>query len=145
MSMHEDVMSAIHAEIDSFGAMVDLMPGAVAAAVFQRFAESNVEPHVQWASLEHLKQLARKALAGRYDADSEDNDAHQGELFSHLQDRYPVPREKGADPIYKLRVHMSRQELQWNVNQLRKSARARLLHADALQGYADGRGELIAA
>jgi hypothetical protein len=62
-----------------------------------------------------------------------------------LQHRYPTPRPAGAEPIYKKREALSRAELAWNVAMLRKSAAARLEHADALQAWADARDGAMAA
>lgn len=146
MSLHEEVNTAIHREIDAMGAAIALSPTAVALAVQRTFSDSRIEPRLQYTSLEHIKQMARKALAGRYEPDGEQNESHQDELFSgHLQDRYPTPRIRDADPLYKHREALTKDELLWNVTQLRKSASARLRHADALQAWADDRGDRIAA
>lgn len=146
MSVHEDVAVAIQREIDSLGSAIALSPTTVALAVQRHFSNAPMEPHLQYLSLEHLKHMARRALAGRYEPDGEQNEAHQGDMFSgHLQDRYPIPRQKGTEPVYKHRESMTVAELDWNVALLRKSANARLRHADALQAWTDGRGEPKAA
>jgi hypothetical protein len=138
MSMHEEVAAAIQREISVFDAQVEISPSLIAAAVLSRFAGGKLDPRVQYVSLEQLKAMARRVLAGRYEADSDDNVAHQGELFSgHLQERYPTPRARGSDAIYKLREHLTSAEVAWNIGQLRKSAAARLRHADALQAWSD--------
>ena len=77
-------------------------------------------------------------LARRYEHDSDENESYQGDMFSgELQDRYPTPRAAGEDPLYKPRAMLTREELDWNIAQLRKSADARLRHADALQAFRD--------
>jgi len=145
MSLHEEVAAALQREIDSLGAAIALSPTTLALAVQRHFSDAQIEPHVQYTSLEHLKQMARRALAGRYEPEGEENEAHQGDLFTgHLQDRYPVPRVKGDEPIYKHRDALTVAELAWNVDQLRKSAAARLRHADALQAWADSRATIAA-
>ena len=58
-----------------------------------------------------------------------------------LQDRYPLPRKAGEEAAYKLRSHLTPEERRWNVMQLRKSAHARLEHADALEAE----GQIIGA
>ncbi len=146
MTMHEDISVAITREIESLGSAIALSPTTVALAVQQRFSPGPMEPHLQYLSLEHLKHMARRSLAGRYEPDGEENDSHQGDMFSgHLQDRYPVPRQKGCEPVYKQRESMTVAELDWNVALLRRSANARLRHADALQAWTDDRGEKKAA
>lgn len=121
-----------------------ISPSALAHRVYETFAAGDVEPHIEYTSLEHLKDMARGFLR-RHEADSDDNPVHlQDDLpgFSgHLQDRYPIPRKKGDEPVYKLRRHLTQDERAWNVAVLRKSAKARLEHADALEAE----GQMVAA
>lgn len=140
MSLHEEITAAFQIEIEALGVAVVLSPTSLALAVQRRFIEQRVEPHIEYTSLEHLKQMARRALARRYDTEGDENEAHQGEMFAgQLQDRYPLPKQAGDEPSYKLRGLMTAEEVAWNVKQLRKSATARLEHADALQAWSDGR------
>ncbi|GIK83037.1 MAG: hypothetical protein BroJett024_41420 [Alphaproteobacteria bacterium] len=142
MSLHEEIGAAIQREIDSMGDAIALSPTSLALAVQRSFDAASIEPHIAYTSLEHLKQMARRVLARNFDTTGEDGDARelQGEMFAgQLQDRYPVPRAGAAEPIYKRRDALTRSELEWNIRQLRKSAAARLEHADALQAWADER------
>lgn len=140
MSLPDEINVAIQKEIESLGDAIALSPTSVALAVQQHFAMYGIEPHIKYSSLEHLKQMARAVLGRRYEAEGEESVAHQGDMFSgQLQDRYPVPRARGVEPIYKKRDSLSPEEVHWNVCTLRKSAAARLEHADALQAWADGR------
>lgn len=140
MSMHEELITALHHELDLLGSAIALSPSSLALAVQQRFAARPIEPHLQYASLEHIKQLARTVLARRFDPDGDESQAHQGELFSGiLQDHYPVPRANGQEPVYKKRDALSHEEVLWNASLLRKSANARLAHADALLAWDEGR------
>jgi hypothetical protein len=146
MTIHEDINSAMQKWIDERSDSVVISPTALAMATQQQFERGELEPHIEYTSLEHLKQMARRILANRFGDEGEDNPAYdeQGELFSgQLQDRYPLPRSKGAEPQYKLRNLLTARERVWNVGQLRKSAFARLAHADALE--AEGRGGFRAA
>lgn len=145
MSLHDDIKTAIQATIDAMGDAVALSPTSLALAVQRGYATGHIQPHIQYTSLEHLKAIARRVLSGRYEADSEDNESHQSELFSgQLQDRYPIQVKRGEQPIYKLRYALEPHEVEWNVNILRKSARARLEHADALEAWGDDRKQLAA-
>src|SRR5438105_1117880 len=101
-SLHEQIVSDIQAEIDLFPASALLSPSGVAEAVLKRMHALPLELKIEYASLEHLKQIARGALAGRYDADDGDTSAaYQDDLFTgHLQTRYPLPRKRGTDPLY---------------------------------------------
>lgn len=145
MSLHEEITVAMQQEIEVSGNAVVLMPTTLALAIQRRFDAGDLEPHIKYTSLEHLKQIARRVLSGRYDADSEENETHQGELFSgQLQDRYPIQRTKGSEPQYKLRWSLTAEEVKWNLSMLRKSAAARLEHADALQAWEDDRNQKAA-
>ena len=145
MSLHEEITSALHAEIDAKVGAIILSPTTLALAVQDRYGTGH-EPHVAYTSLEHLKHMARAILGGRFDTDGLGASPNQADLFTgHLQDRYPVPRVRGEEPKYKQRDALSSEEVAWNVEQLRKSADARLRHADALAAWADGRAAKTAA
>ncbi len=84
--------------------------------------------------------MARKALATQFSPDSRESRAYQGELFSGLlQARYPIPRKQEEEPVYKLLDTLTETECRWNIRQLRKSANARVEHADALLAYTEAR------
>jgi len=136
LSLHEAITTAMARYIDDRRDCAIMSPAAVAAATFSQFSAEHVEPHIEYASLEHFKHMARKVLARNFDDAGEDNTAYagQGELFSgHLQDRYPCPRKANEEPTYKRRELLTPAERAWNVKTLRKSADARLAHADALE------------
>lgn len=145
MSLHEELMATINREIESKGGATYVSPTALALAVQAGFMTGPVEPHLQYASLEHLKALSRSALR-RYEHDDEESQSMQDDMFTGLlQDRYPIPREPGGEPVYKLREQLTDAEVDWNVTSLRKSAAARLEHADALAAWKKSRGESKAA
>jgi hypothetical protein len=109
-------------------------------ALLERFSGEQIEPHIKYASLEHFKQMARVALGRRFDAKGDQTASYQEELFTgQLQERYPVPRQKGEEPMYKHLKMLNTDELRWNADMLRKSAVARQEHADALIAYADAK------
>lgn len=146
MTTHSDIMAEFDRQYEKMSEAVEISPSGLAYGVFKAFCIGNEDTRIRYLSLEHLKQMAREHLRRRHDADSDDNPAHrsQGEfLFSGaLQPRYPTPRKRGQEPVYKLRSHLSPAERAWNVEQLRKSGEARLEHADALE--AEGRGGVAA-
>lgn len=126
--------------------MESLSPALIAQRAASAFATDGIAPEIEWAAIEHFKQLARAELGRKFDADSDANPTHQLGLFAgQLQQHYPIPRGKGEDPIYKPRAALTFEEASWNVAQLRKSARARLEHADALQAWNDSRSDAQAA
>lgn len=146
MSLHDDLNVAITREIESLGDAIAMSPTTVARAVQARYNTGHIAPQLEYASLEHIKQMARAVLGKRFESDGEESESYQGELFSgSLQEYYPIPRKKDQEPVYKKRDALSHAELLWNVRQLRKSAAARLEHADALQAWADSRESMQCA
>lgn len=143
MSLHDDVRQQIRIAIDELGDAMKVSPTTVAMRVFEHFKnDGHIEEHVGYTSIEHLKQMSRTELAGRYSpaARAEEAARHQDDLFSDLlQDRYPTPVPRGAEPQYKRREFLSIAELDWNIAHIEKCGRALLQHADALRAYRDQR------
>lgn len=142
MSLHEDIqrkMRALIGELDAEGVEV-LSPLAIATLTYDEFGDKSEEIHIRYACIEHLKQMARRILGAKYDADGSENAAHQNDMFSGLlQDRYPLPPKRGEPQGYKLKELMTQAEFDWVIDQLCKSANARLEHADAVRHYANSR------
>lgn len=139
MSIHEEVTQAIHRQIELLAEAVTLSPRQLAIAVQDSWNLTGVQPQVQYCTLEHLTQMARRVLASRYEPESADSSAYQGELFSGtLQSHYPIPTQSG-DAVYKRTEFLTQDEISWNVEKLRKSAAARVRHADALLAWAEQR------
>lgn len=144
MNQHQQIMAEFEKQYSLLRDAVIVGPDALAYGAYRHFVgDRQVEPHVQYSSLEHMKNMARKFLAVRNDPDDDDNEVHrvQGEFaFSgKLQSRYPIPRKQGDQPVYKLRHLLTAEERDWNVKQLRKSAYARQEHADALEAEGQAR------
>lgn len=145
MSQHQQIMTEMQRQYDNLGDAILVGPKSLAFAVYRHFREGrkeNVEPHIEYSSVEHLTNMARRFLAKNNDPNADDNEVYgaQGVLFSgKLQDRYPVPRKAGEEPLYKKRSELTPEERAWNVEQLRKAARSRQEHADALEAEGQGR------
>lgn len=139
MNLHQKINAEIERQYDVLSDAILIGPTALAHRVFEAFSTGEEEPHIQYTSLEHLKHMVRAFLAKNKEPDGEGSEAYaQGALdfgvtFSgKLQDRYPLPRKAGDEPVYKLRSELTPEERAWNVAALRKSGQARLEHADAL-------------
>lgn len=143
MSLHDDVRQQIRIAIDELGDAVMMSPTTVALRVFEHFKSSHeCEVHVGYTSVEHLKQMSRAELAGKYSpaARAEQLAHDQADMFGELlQERYPLPVKRGAEPQYKRREFMSIVELDWNIAHIEKCGQALLQHADALRAYRDQR------
>ena len=135
MNERNEILTAMQSRIDALGGAVFIMPTALAFATYTAISPSQDDDRlVAYLSVEALKDMARKLLAKKFDTESNETEAYQGELFSgKLQNRYPIPRARGDEPVYKLRSELTPEERRWNANQLRKSASTRLEHADALE------------
>lgn len=144
MNQHQQIMEEMERHYDALSGAILIAPSALAVKIYDHFTKQRkVDPHIQYASLEHFKSMARSFLRRRNDPNHDESDAYsrQDEMFSFsgkLQRRYPMPHKHGEEPQYKLREHLTIEERAWNVEQLRKSAKSRQEHADALE--AEGRG-----
>jgi hypothetical protein len=144
MSEHSEIMTEMQAQLDAYGDAIIVMPSALAAATFASLSpEGGASRVIEYLSLQMLNAMARKLLGRKFSHESDDTDAYSGDLFSGaLQPRYPLPRKRGEEPVYKLRCQLTDDERSWNVEQLRKSAQARLEHADALEAEGDLRSAI---
>lgn len=140
MNQHNRINGEFQRQYEFLQDAVIISTSALAVKVYNVFASGEEEAHVQYTSMEHLKQMARTFLAKRKGIDGSESESYSqnefdfGEEFSgKLQDRYPLPRKAGEEPVYKLRSHLTKEERAWNVGILRKSGNARLQHADALE------------
>jgi len=142
LNLHEMITRDLQEVMDRLDGADIVSPTYLADTLLADYGGEGTDPRLRYTGREHLKQMARKMLAGRYSHEGEDSEAHQGELFSgHLQTRYPIPRSASDEPVYKLLGALTRDELAWNVRSLRASAKARLLHADALEAWAQSHRE----
>lgn len=137
MNLHEMITRDLQEVMDRVDGAVIVSPAYLADTLLADYGGEDTDPRLRYTGREHLKQMARKMLAGRFSHEGDEGEAHQGELFSgHLQTRYPIPRSASDEPVYKLLGALTPAELAWNVRSLRASAKARLLHADALEAWA---------
>jgi hypothetical protein len=107
--------------------MVALDPKKVAPQLVYRAA------HLQ------LRQMARALCRREYGEDAGELGA-QHNLFPSLQARYPVScSAREGDPEYVRLENLKSEDVAFNVTRLRKEARAKLKHADALEAWAQQR------
>jgi hypothetical protein len=136
MTQHQQIIAELERQYEFLKAADIVAPSSLAYKVYEHFSRGKVEAHIQYTSIEHLKNMASKFLAKRNNPNADDNEVYDQTSFEfsgQLQARYPIPHKKGEEPVYKLRSHLTPEERAWNVKLLRKSARSRLEHADALE------------
>jgi hypothetical protein len=113
---------------------IQISPAWLATETMHELDPENVSPRLVYVAAHlELRQLAR-ALCRRTVEDSE-----QHELFPHLQRRYPIAHESGAEPVYKVLEHLTNADLIFNVRRLRAEASAKTAHSDALEAYRESR------
>lgn len=139
MSIHAEINDVIGRIIIENDHVDTLSPTYIALQTLEHYGVPS-EVHIKHLSFEQAKQMARMKLRKKFGADGEENPAHQDDMFSGLlQERYPIPVPKGADPQYKWLRLLTESELDWNITHLFKSADARIQHAHALQAHRDSK------
>lgn len=137
MNQHQQIMEVMERLYDDLSGAIMISPSALAAKAYEHFrAKKKIDPHIQYASVEHLKDMARAFLRKRNDPSDDGSEAYTQDEFSFsgkLQRRYPMPHKRGEEPQYKLREYLTPEERAWNVDQLRKSGQSKLEHADAME------------
>ena len=138
MKEHEQIMGEIHAIVDEMGDVDRVSTDAVANRLLHRFGGDDLDARLAYASLEHLKQMTRRAFGRAFDKPTALDVISQGDLFSSkLQTRYPVPTKPGEERVYVRLEVMTSEERRWNADRLLKAGRAFTMHGKALLAYDD--------
>lgn len=136
MSLHEQIATDIQEIIDAMDGVDVISPAFIALRLHDRYAVGDVDVLISYASREHFKNMARKALGHTFDKVKDPDAAGQGELFAgKLQPRYPVPGKPGEDKVYVRLEAMTSDQRRWNADRLLKAGRAFTLHGKALLAY----------
>ncbi len=127
---NEKLSGFINKAINDHDGDISIQPAIVAADVIAQINPvKETDPIILWGFNLQVRALARAILGKKFDPlDNDDSD--QVEMFTGLQERYPVKRENG--PEYILRESLTLDERNANENKLRKTGAAFIDHADAL-------------
>ena len=107
-------------------------PSSIATKIYAAYTKGEYFEH-EHIAIEYYKRIAKERLASKFNPKPEDG---QQDLFSgRLQDYYPTPRESGEEPVYKILRALSHDDVQYNVNLLRKTGQSFIDHAIALEAY----------
>jgi len=137
MSEGSELVDAVRRmyEINRFVVAIDpefLANGAMEIIQFDRSVHQ-----LGWVGCNlHLRQVARAFCRRNFDAaaSAASGDTVNGDLFPDtLQDRYPRQSQKGKEPMYVLREHLSEDDRWYNIDRLLSVADALQRHAQALQ------------
>ena len=147
--LHHQVRQQMLQIIDATAAAVDISPTTVAIKTQDHYRNhADLEVHLEFASLEHFKQMARGLLANKHDPlvrlmDPNIDDASIDMFAEHLQERYPLPRRKGEpkrDPIYRRREAISFGDINVICDSFDRKAGALSKHGRALRAWNISRG-----
>ena len=110
-------------------------PAWIANAAFKILDAEGITPmDIQYPALQQMQHAARSSLRGRFE--SSDGNIDQHELFPTLQKMYPIPVAAGEESVYLKLEMLTQSQALWNVNKLRKEAKTKQKHADALEQFA---------
>jgi hypothetical protein len=90
----------------------------------------------------YCRQIARsrcrKRWEGQADVDGDDIEAgeiKQHKLFPDLQERYPIARELGEEPVYRLLEHLTDEDYKYNLSRMDKEIASKQKHRNALAAH----------
>lgn len=137
----DELGDAIGRVIDINRHTVSIEPDFVAQTAMQTIRFDYALHNAGWyGCYQHMLQLARERLRGKFDLRAVADAAIAGEdLFPEtLQDRYPRKphRDKDgewAEPVYVLRSHLSAEDRWYNIDRLDHISVAAARHKDALE------------
>jgi hypothetical protein len=138
MKEEAELHDLVQMVVDQAGGQVWIDPAWIATGVMAKIDPERVSPPLVYKGCHlQLRQIARQHLRGAFDAADEDNPQH--ELFTELQDRYPVKRKRGEEPRYVQRDAMTDEDIAFNVARFRNASKALMAHGDALEAWGRNR------
>jgi hypothetical protein len=139
MTDEEQLAQAVQTIIERHSDLVAISPAWVATAAMQVIEFPRDLHALGYAGCHlELRQMARSKLRRQFDPVTRADDAadYGEDLFPDtLQDRYPRHPRSMCEPEYVQRARMSRDDLDYNVERMRRAGSALLRHADALQEW----------
>ena len=109
-------------------------PAWVADEAIKELDPENKSPHlVRIAAVLQLRQLARPLLRKQFDPTKPANEQPPS-LFPELQWRYPKAEEKEG---YVILTEMTKADIKYNVDRMRKTCRGMSKHADRLEAFGE--------
>jgi hypothetical protein len=139
MTAEEQLYAAVQKVIDDYHLVGEVSPSWIATQAMSEieFPRSLHALGYVGCHLE-IRQIARQKLRRQHDPYAKAKASIEGEddLFAEtLQERYPRQPRPSEESIYALRELLTRADVQYNVERMRRGGRALLKHADALQAW----------
>lgn len=125
---------------------VSVSPSWLATEAMQTLDPGRQSHPIEY-TMAHLqfRQLARTVCSGRWEKERPGEETEQHDLFPVLQKRYPkAGRSAEQEPEYVLLEHLTADDVQFNIDRLRKEAAGKMKHADALEAWAASRPQAAA-
>lgn len=134
----QSLIDVVNSAILNSSNQIRVSPSWVANSAYKSLDPTELAPYrARLAATEHLKQLARQQLRGKFDPKEDETGLEQHDLFPDLQRRYPIKHEsQDGDPIYVNLEDLTDPDIQWNVQRLRREATTKQKHAAALEQWA---------
>lgn len=148
MTAEEQLYAAVQTVIDDYQDAGEVSPSWLATQVMDKieFPRSLHALGYVGCHLE-IRQIARQKLRRAHDPNARVEASVEGEddLFPEtLQERYPRQPRPPEEPIYAKRDLLTRADVQYNVERMRRGGRALLKHADALEAWDAERRAVVA-
>jgi hypothetical protein len=138
MSDEEELAQAVQKVIDDNADLGEISPAWVATAVMKAIGfPRDLHPLGYVGCHLELRQIARQKLRHQFDPTSAAHDEGEDLFPDTLQDRYPRRPDRGQEPVYVVRSLLSRVDVAYNVERMRRAGRALLRHADALEEWGE--------
>lgn len=138
MSEGEELVAAVRRVYDINHRVVSINPEFLADAAMDIIGFDKSIHRLGWLGCNlHLRQVARAFCRRNFDPAAMATEFAAGtrDMFDDtLQDRYPRRTQKGREPEYVLRDHLSEDDRWFNIDRMRGTARALQRHSDALEG-----------
>ena len=139
MTAEEQLNAAVQKVIDDYQIVGEVSPSWVATQVMQEIAFPRSLHLLGYVGCHlEIRQIARQKLRRAHDPAAKVAASVEGEddLFPEtLQERYPRHPRRSEEPIYALRDLLTRADVKYNVERMRRGGRALLKHADALEAW----------
>lgn len=112
-----------------------ISPAWIATEAMNELDPERLAPHLIYLGCHlQLRQIARGLCRTRYEGDAKPADQH--ELFHGLQWRYPSAASASSEEAVYVRLeYLTKADIAYNVERLRREGEAKIEHADALANY----------
>lgn len=139
MTAEEQLYAAVQKVIGDYNQVGEVSPSWIATQVMQEIAFPQSLHALGYVGCHlEIRQIARQKLRRAHDPFATVKASVSGEddMFPEtLQERYPRQPRASEEPVYALRDMLTRADVNYNVERMRRGSRALMKHADALEAW----------